>query len=284
MDDIFNTTHEKNKIKNKITKKIIKFVFINISILVILYSIIKINILFQNVYDKKIDKFNCNCDCWDGKFKGKYLYDTKQYKSVYFNMNQNTFFILFWFMFHIILLINYLNYSFELFLSNSLNILFFIESWFLFYGIYYNWWSTFNYINDEFWSMIITQMFYNITELINGYYIYIKINKKKKITEKYYILLPFSTTLIHIFIPLFSQGINNITNFKGMFQRDLTFLLADLIIFIHISFDYLILLNTIDKKYSKKYIIKKDFIKFIKIFSILLGFYFILDFIEIKSW
>lgn len=261
---------------NEITiKTISKFCIINLIVLFVLYTILNLNIAFQNVYNKEVDELKCNCDCWDGKFKGEYLYSTKQYKSIYFNMTWNTSFIVLWSIFHINLLINYLNYAFELFFNKSLNYVIFVESWLLFYGIYYNWWCTFNYINDGFWSMIFTQMFFNVTELINSYYIYKKINIKHSTFKTNDILLTLSIALIHIFIPLFSQGITNITELKGMFQRDFLFLLTDFIILIHTYLDYLEIL----KKNSYKHAIKIT-----KNCFILLCCYFILDIIEIKSW
>jgi hypothetical protein len=266
---------------NEITiKTISKFCIINLIILFVLYTIIKINIAFQNGYNKEIDKLDCNCDCWDGKFKGEYLYATKQYKSIYFNMTWNTSFVVLWCIFHINLLINYLNYAFELFFISSLNYFVFVESWLLFYGIYYNWWCTFNYINDGFWSMIFTQIFFNITELISSYYIYKKINKKHKTFKTNEILFPLSIALMHILISLFSQGINNISQLKGMFQRDLAFLLTDFIILIHTFLDYLKLLENNESKH----IIIKHFVKISKICFIILCCYFVLDIVEIKSW
>lgn len=261
-------------IKNKID--IIRFFVVNFIVLFVLYTIITINIAFQTVYNKEINKSECTCDCWDGKFKGEYLYSTRQYKAVYFNMTWNTTFVLLWSIFHINLLINYLKYAFDLFFAKSLNYIMFAQSWLLFYGIYYNWWCTFNYINDDFWSMIFTQMFFNFTELINAYYIYIKINKKQKtLLNIDQILLTLSTALIHILIPLLSQGIFNISQLKGRYQRDLIFLLTDFLILIYTVKDYLEL-NDINYNHH--------IIKTIKFSSILLCSYFILDIIEINSW
>lgn len=109
---------------------------------------------------------SCACmhqdGCWDGRFKGSF--PTSGYKSVWFNMDLGSAFIVGNILIYSSLAIEAAKALLNIFLTSHLLKGPFIYFVVLVYPNYYAFWSVFNYINDRNWQLLDNQLFFSLTE------------------------------------------------------------------------------------------------------------------------
>jgi hypothetical protein len=162
----------------------------------------------RQTLNSPVDKENCDCDCWDGFYRGQHPRRSQNtmYKPFYFNYDKQIITILFIFLFYAQLLKeilvklirllaqkcnNYfyyrslkcelvqdydkfnkskdINYSNESLKFNNIRYGCLINLIICSYSNYYGIWSIINYLNDRDYRMIRSQLFFSITELIPSY-------------------------------------------------------------------------------------------------------------------
>ena len=162
----------------------------------------------QQTLNNPVDKENCDCDCWDGFYRGQHPRRSQNtmYKPFYVNYDKQIIIILFIFLLYaqllkeilvklIRLLIqkcnNYIyyrslkcelahdniklnkfkeiSYSNESLKFNNIRYGCLINLIICAYSNYYGIWSVINYLNDRDYRMIRSQLFFSITELIPSY-------------------------------------------------------------------------------------------------------------------
>lgn len=115
---------------------------------------------------REVDVKKCTCDCWDGRFKGPY--GRGGYKSMYFSIESETG----WLFLNIILFFSLGEKALwkfvELVLEKKVRVTFTIILVSTVYPMFYGSWMFFNYINDRFYLMYYSQMFFTFTELVNA--------------------------------------------------------------------------------------------------------------------
>ena len=108
----------------------------------------------------------CTCDCWDGRFKGPY--GRGHYKSIFFNMEEQTGYILT----NVVVFFSFGEKALWRFLKllNEKKVR--ISSAVILAGtlipLWYGMWMNFNYINDRFYKMFYSQLFFTLTELVSA--------------------------------------------------------------------------------------------------------------------
>ncbi|KAF6255588.1 hypothetical protein COO60DRAFT_1627488 [Scenedesmus sp. NREL 46B-D3] len=123
---------------------------------------------------KAIDRESCTCDCWDGRFKGRHGVGASHagYKSVYFNLEAATVLLCAW----TFVWVNALGVSMQrillLFTAARLSYRALVPALLSFYPFFYGAWATWNYVNDRFYIMLPSQLFFQLSELVPAYLIY----------------------------------------------------------------------------------------------------------------
>jgi hypothetical protein len=111
-----------------------------------------------------VDRSACTCDCFDGVFKAEHNH--QGYKSIYFNMDECTGFLILFSLSMILyfgFIIKRLLLSFIQRKQNSIIALCMLAS---IYPIFYSFWAIFNYVNDRLYYLLKNQIVFFITELI----------------------------------------------------------------------------------------------------------------------
>eukprot|EP00835_Amoeboradix_gromovi_P005233 NODE_474_length_8025_cov_0.281983.p3 type:complete len:247 gc:universal NODE_474_length_8025_cov_0.281983:1450-2190(+) len=172
---------------------------------------------------------DCTCDCFDRKFKGVYFREHKQYKSIYFNMEPFTAYIVAWTLFYVILLFKYVEKALYSFMNGKLNWWVVLLGSIGHFSHFYNWWAVFNYLNDRFYIYIYSQVFFSATELIPATCLYILLNNSSPSTNLMNISI--SVLLMHLWQCMADQGLRHLLLGEEFefhtFLRDLNFILAD---------------------------------------------------------
>lgn len=110
---------------------------------------------------------DCTCDCWDGRMKTGF--GRGNYKSIFINMDSGAFLILNAFLFYGLLAVATVKRIAQLAFSGSVS-----TPWALvgfaasMYSNFYGFFMIFNYVNDNFTHMFISQSFFSITELLSS--------------------------------------------------------------------------------------------------------------------
>jgi hypothetical protein len=182
------------------------------------------------------NRTTCECDCWDRAFKGIYYHShVIQYKSVYFNMTWNTAYLFLWSLLHFVLLLKYIEWVVALFWTGRVRWLALILTGVSYYQMFYNWWATFNYINDSWYGLLPTQMFFNVTELIPALIIAPYANANYIMNNSTLRTLGLSVALAHMYLALgdqgwahlFQQALDQKSPFAFLKIRDGMFVLGD---------------------------------------------------------
>ncbi|TDL17307.1 hypothetical protein BD410DRAFT_554205 [Rickenella mellea] len=219
------------------------------------------------------DPTQCTCDCWDRKFKGGYAHGG--YKHAYFQMDFGTSLVWIWTAWNFALLFEFVKRATVCVLS-SLRVVdstthvrwgVLLASIINFYGMFYNWWITFNYLNDlspspdsHIHILAYTQFFFNITDLIPALALYIllpdrahaapsnsyeltherdsppddtisttgKGRHQNQYRQDNFLSLSVSISAAHVILSLWDQGLVHILRGKGAVGRDVSLLASDM--------------------------------------------------------
>ena len=182
--------------------------------------------------------YNCTCDCFDRQFKGSYFRESSQYRSIYFNMEKRTAYIVAMTIFYILLLFKYVDKALLALFKGKLNFLVLICSSIGFFSHFYNWWTTLNYINDRFYIFWYSQWFFNITELIPASSIYVLLDNSH--LNEQWKNISLGVLVMHLYQCMIDQGIAHLIlnqNFQlHLYTRDIIFVVADGLTFLAISY------------------------------------------------
>ncbi|RUS28766.1 hypothetical protein BC938DRAFT_481465 [Jimgerdemannia flammicorona] len=191
---------------------------------------LQLNLAFQTPPAYTPNEYTCSCDCWDRQFKGNYIDSTRFYRNVYFNMNRHTVYVFAWTLGTIMLLEKFIERSLMCVITGGVfrglrwGVL--ICAMLSFYAMFYNWWITWNYLNDQFYPLFATQFFFNLTEFIPSALFYFLIHPTTYLPRPF-LLLSLSTSLSHIILSMGDQGWKHLITGTGMLARDLMFLVGD---------------------------------------------------------
>ena len=241
---ICNYANHENKIINRLNSifgifivnlnNITLFAFTSLlTALIISFSLIistKISGYNQEALNNPVNPKTCTCDCWDGFFRGIHgkVSTGGFYKMFYFNFNPITIVILFIFLTYAQLLKEVLTKIVKLLFHDCkqsrflksfsktdkflcLRYGFLINLLIAIYSNYYGIWNIINYLNDQDYRMIKSQLFFSISELIPGYLYFKCLNRfdlnsgnHNKITlQIVYPILVIS--ILHIYLAICEQ-------------------------------------------------------------------------------
>ncbi|ORZ35436.1 hypothetical protein BCR44DRAFT_42354 [Catenaria anguillulae PL171] len=181
------------------------------------------------------DRTTCECDCWDRAFKGVYYHSHRyQYKAVYFNMTSTTVTLFAWTVFHFALFYKFIELAVSAVVQRRIRWIALVLLGVSYYQMFYNWWATFNYINDSFFALLPTQMFFNLTELVPAISLGPLVRSHSKLVSPLVSAAAMAVAVSHIILSLSDQGwahlfnrvYNNGWAFLGV--RDGMFLAGDL--------------------------------------------------------
>lgn len=176
---------------------------------VLLAPLIPVAVLCLGIYvtsveageGKAVDRDSCTCDCWDGRFKGRH--GAGGYKSVYFNLEAATVLLCAW----SFVWVNALGVAMQrillLFRAGRLSYQALVPALLSFYPLFYGAWATWNYINDRFYTMLPSQLFFQLTELLPAYLIYQLLDRSNyKDLQPLGPLLGLAVSCVHISLAL----------------------------------------------------------------------------------
>ncbi|KAI8578207.1 hypothetical protein K450DRAFT_248661 [Umbelopsis ramanniana AG] len=249
----------------KTAKTILSFGLVYVATAIVVVAIVVFNTIFLDQPSYEPDHSSCSCDCWDRKFKGEYYGATQDYKAVYFNMTSTTVLVFLWTLFYILLIEQFIRKSVHHILDHSVRYDILLLAIIGFYGNYYNWWATWNYLNDSFYMMFTTQMFFNVTEFIPSLSLYVLLDEDAK-PSKFLMLISASVSMAHLFLSLSDQGWYHIATITGKIQRDIAFIISDLVL-LYINFMEL----------TKMRIMRRDVYYVLATSALLMAFYHLLD-------
>ncbi|CAF1110985.1 unnamed protein product [Adineta ricciae] len=168
----------------------------------------------QNMYFP-VQKNNCQCDCWDGFFRGKY--SRGGYKTFYFNYERQMITILCVVLFYAELLRHVL---LNLVLRKQLLLVLFIPS---LYSNFYGIWSIINYLNDhDYQRMLKSQIYFSITELIASYIFYQCLSSQNKLhIPSSFIYLLCTIASLHILLAFGELNADQLARNIGLILSDI---------------------------------------------------------------
>jgi hypothetical protein len=211
------------------SKNVLVFITVYIATATVMLAIVGFNTMFLESSTFSPDRDECSCDCWDRKYKGEYYGATRDYKAVYFNMTNAAVYVFLWTLLYILLIEQFIRKCVNLIINQKIRYDILLLSIAGFYGNYYNWWSTWNYLNDEFYMMFRTQMFFNLTEFIPSISLYVLVDTDAKPSKKF-MLVSAAVSIAHLFLSLSDQGWYHIATITGKIQRDIAFIISDVIL------------------------------------------------------
>lgn len=129
---------------------------------------------------RPVDRESCGCTCWDGRFKGRHGLATSgiEYKSVYFNLEPATALLAAWVCVWLNLLGLCLQRILQLARAGRLSFRALVPALLQFYPMFYGAWAVFNYVNDRFYVMLPSQLFFQLTELVPCFFIYTLLDRQ----------------------------------------------------------------------------------------------------------
>lgn len=174
-----------------------------------------------------VKKDTCFCGCWDGLNKGHY--GRGGYKSIYFNTEKETLFLVSVFVIFCIIFVRALENVFNLLYSRQLNWLWFFCLITVVHPAFYAMWTLWNNVNDRIYHLMIHQMFFSVTEYINVYLILQNLPKSYISRSEVGYWAIFVISSIHVIQSVNDQGLQHWYGGRLHFiLRDLSFLLGDL--------------------------------------------------------
>ncbi|KAM3579165.1 hypothetical protein VKS41_008386 [Umbelopsis sp. WA50703] len=216
---------------SKVLSSVLVFGSVYIATAVVMLSIVGFNTIFLDYTPYDPDKSQCSCDCWDRRFKGEYYGATRDYKAIYFNMTSQSVHVFMWTLLYILLVEQFVRKCIHHILDRSIRYHILLLSIPGFYGNYYNWWSTWNYLNDEFYVMFSTQMFFNVTEFIPSLSLYFLLDANAK-PSKLLTQASIGISMAHLLLSLSDQGWYHIATISGKIQRDIAFIVSDVVLLV----------------------------------------------------
>lgn len=177
-------------------------------------------------------KYPDSCPCWDGRNKA--FYGKGGYKSVYYNFDEGMPWIVFLTFFFSGLLFKYIERCLHLALQGNARWGVILASCLCYSSLFYAWGSLFNYINDRFRHMFMSQMFFTITEMVPCVAIAMLVDKQAQVGT-YQLVASMIISVSHIFVALADQGFDHFVNsfaktsrfHQGLQARDLLFFVCD---------------------------------------------------------
>jgi hypothetical protein len=149
-----------------------------------------------------VEKEDCTCSCWDGLYKGRHHHPLPTYLFVYFNSEKET------------LALFFLAYSyfalFQVLLSRALKValsgkprLWIIPLLVLScYSHIYGGWCLFNYLNQEFYLMWRSQIFFCLTEVPITYVLWRLLDREELSDPKAPVSVKTMATILVVFSAL----------------------------------------------------------------------------------
>ncbi|XP_013407101.1 uncharacterized protein LOC106171339 isoform X2 [Lingula anatina] len=202
---------------------------------VCLLPLLHIGVFYKHIWvpDKKkiIDRYACDCSCFDTIFRGRYEYPVSSYKHVYFNATSNTFYI--WTLTVLVLFLTYdaIKYLVGVLRRGTCRRRWLFTLLVSVYPHYYSWWSYFNYWNEDFYQHWAHHMLFAVTELVSTVVVLNLCDSGHRV-KTWKLLAVFSINLAHILISGIDQFIEHVVFSKGFaFQslRDVGLMLPDIV-------------------------------------------------------
>jgi hypothetical protein len=180
---------------------------------------------FDSKYHTPINKGRCYCSCFDGLNKGRY--GRGRYKSVYWNMEKETFIIMgIWFLYFLIFM-RTVESVVNLLLEKKLNFIWFFLLLCSIQPTFYGMWMMWNYINDRIYHLFFHQIYFTITEMINFIVIYLYLDKSNRLGENL-LWITLAISSVHVLQSIWDQGLTGILAAPlDFFMRDMMFLIGD---------------------------------------------------------
>jgi hypothetical protein len=145
----------------------------------------------ENWRERSADRAGCeactcfaNKGCFDGRFKGSFA--PGGYKSVYFNLEPATAFILLDLLVYATLATETIKHVLALLVTDAsqLWVNAAISLALLLYPNYYSFWCFFNYVNDRSWVFLDNQLFFAVTELVAAWMCVRLLDKRLPATDR----------------------------------------------------------------------------------------------------
>jgi len=148
-------------------------------------------------------EYPTNCACWDGKAKGSYA--KGGYKSVYMNYDRSTAWLILWTLLFSNMLIKFIERCLALLFCRQLRYQSLAVFCFCATSVFYGWGCVFNYINDREYSMLRSQIFFTLTELVPALCLALLCDARKRAPPAV-LYASIYISLSHIALALAEQG------------------------------------------------------------------------------
>lgn len=189
-------------------------------------------------YKAKINRSECKCNCFDRVMKGPYKdLHGYQYKSVFINYDKETTYMFIITVIYIHIVYQFIRQIFSLVTKRKLNKSVLLVSALNYYQLNYNWFSLWNYINERFYRLFPTQMFFVITEILPFSALFHLLDNQIVVSETF-LKLSNIISCAHLLLALEDQGLAHIFNLSYLKDnagsmafwkyRDLMFAVGDL--------------------------------------------------------
>lgn len=178
-----------------------------------------------------VNRDHCSNSCWDTVFKAGYETGAGTYKHLYFNATIQAWVIWVVSLVAAILLYEAVKYMATLHIRKQLRWrmgLLFLTS---VYPHYYAWWCMLNYFNDDFYSQLLHQTIFTLTELVCTLMV-LHLSDKGIQASPTKLVLIMTLAASHIVVSGWDQFVSNVLLQEGFIHqvlRDLGFMLPDLL-------------------------------------------------------
>lgn len=223
-----------------------------------------------------VDKKNCTCSCWDGLSKGRYHHPLPAYMSIYFNSEIETLMLLFLAYWYFSLFASVLSRISKLLMERRLEFVITPILALSCYAHIYGGWCLFNYLNQRYYLMWYSQIFFCLSELPITYVLFRLLDKEELrsnsvVSYRSAAMILTTFCLLHISLGLKEKilwfflvpGYSGVTK-----NRDLGLMGGDILGVI-----YGIYLWKSKVEYSSAYQFQKDLCVVVTLFLGLWGFY-----------
>ena len=194
------------------------------------------NLQFGLVYklwaaqSRSVNREQCQNSCWDTNFKAGYESGTARYKHVFFNSTWQASAMWFLTLSMVVCYYEAVGYLVRLWLGGVLRwrmgVLFLCSV----YPHYYAWWVLWNYLNDDFYTLMVDQLFYTSTELTMTAMV-LHLADTNSSSQPWKLLVIVGVALGHVLAAAWDQfWVNVVLGEGGLHQvlRDVGFMVPDL--------------------------------------------------------
>jgi len=99
--------------------------------------------------------------------------------------------------------------------------------------VFYNWWITFNYINDagpheSYHILLPTQLFFDVTDVIPGIALYSLLPESNRLPPAWLLSASLTVSSAHLVLSVWDQGFVHLITLQGAVVRDAMFIVSDL--------------------------------------------------------